>query len=77
MMTSQCDYCLCYLPPLHQIASQEEIVQRMSIGRNVITVLKAIAKSLRCVQSVQAVYMKTNVFVMMDIYEIKVGLIKL
>ena len=49
----------------------------MSIGRNVITVLKAIAKSLRCVQSVQAVYMKTNVFVMMDIYEIKVGLIKL
>ena len=76
-MTSQCDYCLRYSPTFHQIASQEEIVQRMSIGRNVITVLKAIAKSLRCVQSVQAVYMRTNVFVMMDMYEIKVGCVKL
>ena len=38
-----------------------------------ITVLKELAKSLRCVQSVQAVNMKTNAFVMMDMYEIKVG----
>lgn len=72
-MTCQCDYCLRYSPTFHQIASQEQIVQRMSIGRNVITVLKELAKSLRCVQSVQAVNMKTNAFVMMDMYEIKVG----
>ena len=43
-MTSQCDYCLRYLPTFHQIASQEEIVQRMNTGLNAIFALKTIAK---------------------------------
>ena len=39
LMTSQCDYCLRYLPMSHQIASQKEIVQKMNIGLHVMGVL--------------------------------------
>ena len=57
-MTSKCDYCLSYSPTFDQIVSQEGIVQRMSIGRSVVSVLKIVAKNLGCVWTVQ--YHKTQ-----------------